>query len=168
MAAIKRFISRLLGRGAVDEARDNANIARARESDRQHRLVRKAKTTISHATPEPRPGFDVDRARSAGALAVLLACGVILSGCAVLKAALPELMKSYGLPDVTSLLADAKERGKVAIDEARDKAEAIPDQLDRIEALAEISRAEAIYQTNMLEYLVSQHPPETEAAPETR
>lgn len=94
--------------------------------------------------------------------ALLIVAALILSGCAVLKAALPELLNSYGLPDVTSLLADAKERGKVAIEEARDKAEAIPDQLDRIEALAEISRAEAIYQTNMLEYLVSQHPPEIE------
>lgn len=68
MAAIKRLISRLLGRAEVDEARDNANIARARESDRQHRLVRKAKTTISHATPEPAPVFDVDKARRAGAI----------------------------------------------------------------------------------------------------
>ena len=101
-------------------------------------------------------------------LMALVSAGAVttLSGCAIVKAALPELLKSYGLPDVTALLADAKERGKVAIEEARDKAEAIPDQLDRMEALAEISRAEIIYIRNLCEYLVAQHPPEIEAAPE--
>ncbi len=39
----------------LDEARDQANIARARESDRQHRLTRKAATTIREAEPQPQP-----------------------------------------------------------------------------------------------------------------
>ncbi len=93
-------------------------------------------------------------------IVLIVALLLAFSGCAIIKAALPELMKAYGIPAIPDLLADAKERGKVAIDEAREKAEAIPDQLDRIEALAEVNRAEQVYQTSMLEYLVSCHPPE--------
>jgi hypothetical protein len=116
----------------------------------------------------------VDRWRASGAMALLVCVALGVSGCAAVKAALPELLATYGIPALGDLIDDAKARGKVAIDEARAKAEAIPDQLDRIEALAEITRAEQAYQTGILEELAAallqprewDTPPPVEPAPE--
>lgn len=114
--------------------------------------------TTSHRNPEYEAAHE-EHPHYWAVLTVLLIVALMLTGCAAVKP-LGELLLGYGVPAVKELLADAKERGKVAIDEARARAEAIPDQLDRIEALAEVNRAEQVYQTSMLEYLVSCHPPD--------
>lgn len=82
------------------------------------------------------------------------------SGCAALKAITPTLLE-YGIEKAEQLAAG----GKAAIEEARERAEAIPDAIDRQTALLEVIRAEQIYMRDLLEYLVSCHPPDMDGAP---
>jgi hypothetical protein len=85
----------------------------------------------------------------------LITCLVVptTTGCAAVKPLL-SMLAEYGLDRAEDLARG----GRRAIEEARCRALEIPIQLDRFEALAEIMRAEQIYQTRLLERLAANAP----------
>lgn len=102
----------------------------------------------------------IDNWKHAGAV-LALALLLALQGCAALKAIGP-MLAEYGIAKAEELAAG----GRDAINKARERAESIPDAIERNTALLECIRAEQIYQTTMLEWLTADEqadgdPPET-------